>query len=205
MLGFGTPVGGYSVMSLKTPHILALVALFMVVGTALHAGDAPTPNKGKGKTKPGAGGNKDGLEFIIDHAKDLELTSTQEKQLEDLNTKVTQEREKLKEDPEMRELFKAQYEAQQSGDQDAIRTARKNIRVAMDKKGGLKVENVVVEVARILNTTQLKKLADLRNAAGMDPNPVKTAREQNKQETADANRSRPDVNKGAPNLYDNEK
>ncbi len=189
-------------MCLKSLRTFAFLTTLLVLGSSLFAADAP--NKGKGKNKP-AGGPKDGLEFIIGHEKELDLTAAQVKQLDDLNTKVTQEREKLKDDPDMKELFKAQYEAQQSGDQEAIHSARKNLRTAMEKKGGLKLENVVTDVARILNSTQLKKLAELRKDAGMDPNPMKTAREQNKQETADANRSRPDVNKGAPNLYDNEK
>lgn len=193
-------------MRLKTLHTHALVAVALVIGVAVQAGDAPN-TKGKGKNKPGAGAanEKEGIEFILDHEKDLDLSATQKKQLEDINAKIAKEREKLIQDPEMLELFKEQKEAKDSGDQEAVHAARKKIRQAMEKKGGLKFENVVAEVGRILTPPQLKKLAELRKDAGMDPNPVKTAREEKKEDTADANRSHPDVNKGAPSLYDNEK
>lgn len=174
-----------------------------MVALSASAGDG-TPGKGKNKGPAAGGNNREGVEFILEHEKDLDITSDQKQKLEDLSTKITTQREKLRQDPEMQELYKDAKEAQDSGDKEAVRAARKKIREAMEKKTGVKLENVIADVAKILHPDQLKKLAELRKNAGME-NPLKTAAADKQAEKDDANHKHADVSKGPPNLYDNEK
>jgi hypothetical protein len=180
-----------------------MIAIIFMAVQGASAGDG-TGGKGKNKGPAAGGNNKEGVEFILQHEKDLDLTADQVKKLEDVSAKVNTQREKLRDDPEMQELYKDAKEAQDSGDKDAIRAARKKIREAVEKKSGLKVENVIADVAKILNPKQLKKLAELRKENGME-NPAKTAAADKQAEKEDANHKKADVAKGPPNLYDNEK
>lgn len=186
-------------------HSCALTAAVIFGGTiVVHAGEGTGP----GKHKPaGANANADapkqGVEFILDHAQDLALDAGQKTKLTEMNTKIEAQKDKLKQDPEMRELYRDAKEAKDSGDEVAMHAARKRLREAMEKKSGLKIEDMMQEVAKILHPDQLQKLAELRKKAGMDPNPGKTLKDQKGEEKADvASQQQPDRSKGAPNLYD---
>ena len=187
-------------------HSCALTAVVIFGGTTLPliAGDGTAP----GKHKPaGANANADapklGVEFILEHAQDLSLDADQKTKLTELNTKIEAQKDKLKQDPEIRELFRDAKEAKDSGDETAMHAARKRLREAMEKKSGLKIEDMMQDVAKILHPDQLQKLAELRKKADMDPNPGKTLKDQKSEEKADvASQQQPDRSKGTPNLYD---
>src|SRR4051812_35603800 len=119
-------------MAIRCGHTGAFLAALLLAASLGHAGE------GKGKGKGGEPGiaNNDGIDFILEHAQDLKLDSDQKAKLTELGAKIGTQKEKLKADPEIRELFKAMNEAKQGGDQEAMRADRKKLREAMEKKSG---------------------------------------------------------------------
>jgi hypothetical protein len=207
-------------MALLKIHTIAPVALALLLSGVLCAEEmareemadaaAKKPEPAK-PAKPGKEGKRmapdRGYELIMENRKELGISDEQKKQLEDLHYKVMEQFEKMKSDPEMADLFREAYEARQGGDKDHAKEVRRKIRAAMEKKGGPTEEKVMLDFARILTREQLTKLAELREKNGMDPNPMKSLREEKKEEkdAAVTQEQRPDPNKGAPSLYDNEK
>ena len=187
-------------MLTRSRHICAFLAAVLILAAPLCFGAAGGEKKGKGADQ---GLNGPGpVEFILDHQKDLNLDATQVSKLTDIQSKISTQKEKLKQDPEIRDLYRAAAEAKASGDQEAVRAARKKMREAIEKKSGLKFEEVMADALKVLHPDQQQKLAELRKKSGLDANPMQTLKGQKNDETADANHQKPDVAKGAPSLYD---
>src|SRR5262249_27059482 len=144
--------------------------------------------------------------FILEHAQDLGLTSDQKTKLTEIETKVKAAREKMKDDPDVKEIGRELYELKESGaDEEAMRPVRKRMREAMKKKAGMSMESVMQEMAKILSPVQHKNLAELRKEAGMDPNPGKTMKaEKEKEKAAEGEHTMADNSKPAPKLYDDD-
>src|SRR5437762_8974433 len=105
-------------MTTRTVHTFLLAACF-VTSAAFAAADGK-PNKGDRPQREGGG-----LEFILEHAKDLALTDDEKTKLTDLNSKIKKAVEKAKDDPEIKDLGRELYELRESGaDEEAIRPTR---------------------------------------------------------------------------------
>jgi hypothetical protein len=201
-------------MALLKIHTIALLAALL--GGQLCAeemakeemADAAAKKPEAKPAKPGKEGKRmapdRGYDLIMENRKELGISDEQKKKLEDLHYKTMEQFEKMKSDPEMADLFREAYEARQGGDKDHAKEIRRKIRAAMEKKGGPTEEKVMLDFAQILTREQLTKLAELREKNGMDPNPMKSLREDKKEErdAVVTPEQRPDPNKGAPSLYD---
>jgi hypothetical protein len=189
-------------MTIRAVHILPLVVAF-VASAAFAANDG---NKGNKQHDGGPGGPGSGIEFIIDHAKDLALTADEKTKLTELASKLKTAIEKAREDPDVKELGRELYELKESGaDEDALKPTQKRLRQAVEKKSGISRESVTQDIVKILSPTQLKKLAELRKEAGFDPNPGKTMKEEEAREKAEeGSHVAADNSKPAPKLYDDD-
>jgi hypothetical protein len=186
-------------MKIRLAATVILTILF--VAPAVFAAAEGKRNKGDKPLREG------GIEFIVEHAQDLALTADQKTKLTELESKVKAAREKMKDDPDVKEIGRELYELKESGaDEEAMRPVRKKMREAMEKKSGMTMESVGQEIGKILSPVQLKKLAELRKESGMDPNPGKTMRaEKEKDKAAEGDHTMADNSKPAPKLYDDDK
>jgi len=116
-------------MCLQIRHTLMATLLLGGSLSALAAN-----GEGLGKNKRGLNQDGGGIQFILSHKTDLNLDASQLSQLNAINDKIETQREKLKQDPEIRDLFREMHDAQESGDQQAVRPARKKLREAMEKR-----------------------------------------------------------------------
>jgi len=189
-------------------HICILFAAFVAI-SSIHAGEeAPKGKKpGRERKKGGGfegGGWERGFDLIKAKEKELNLTEEQSKKIDALKKELGEKFSKLKDDPEMVELYTELYQARQADDKEHIAEVNKKIGKAIDTKA-VNREGVMLEFGKILSRQQLAKLAELRKQNGMEANPYKKMRDDKAEEKKDENRERPDASKGTPSLYDNEK
>ena len=189
-------------------HICMLLASALAA-TSIHAGEEAPKGKKADKERKKSGGSDNnrwerGFEFIKEHQKELNVSDEQNKKLEALKKELGEKFGKMKDDPEMKELYTELYKARQADDKEHVAEVNKKIRKAMEAKG-VKPEAAMAEIGKILNREQLAKLAELRKQNGMEENPMKKLRQDLAEEKKDENRERPDPEKGAPSLYENEK
>ncbi|HYF51368.1 MAG TPA: hypothetical protein VEJ63_18280 [Planctomycetota bacterium] len=170
-------------------------------------GKRPAKESGKERKKVGAQYEQQwdrGFDLLKENEKELNLSDDQKKKLESLRKEIGEKLSKLKDDPEMIELYTEMYQARQVEDKEHIAEVQKKIGKALDKKG-LDREAMMLQFGKILTPQQLKKLAEIRKKNGMEENPMKKVREERAEDKKEAERERPDPNKGAPSLYENEK
>jgi Spy/CpxP family protein refolding chaperone len=183
--------------------VRAFLLSVLALGLTLSAGEKGNKKDGEGKGGPGGGGmmkRTPELDFVLDHAKDLNLTGDQKKKINDLKDKVETQREKVMKDPENRELMKEVMAAKKSGDEEKLRELHQKVREKMNKGGG---EDMAGELFKILQPDQLAKLKELREAEG-GPRGGKMAGGKGGGGKAPEGQ-KPDASKGVPSLFDNEK
>ena len=177
---------------------LVLGSLFMVLNSSAAEGQE------KGKNRPAARWPSI-TGFIKEHEADLALTADQKEKLGEIDKKVEGHREKAKDDPELRDLFKQVHEAKKDEDEEKMKALRKQMRETFEKKTGMSLETILFEVGKILTPEQLAKLRELRTADGMDPKIAGSIRGLKRQEKNDtAEHAKPDPSKEPPKLYEEE-
>ena len=143
--------------------------------------------------------------FINEHEAALVLTSDQKEKLNEIAKKVEDKREQFKDDPELRDLFKQVHEARINEDEEKMKSLRKQMREAFDKKSGMSLESILLEMGKILTPDQLVKLGELRKAEGVDIDVQSSIRKLKGQQKKDsAEHVRPDPTKTPPKLYEEE-
>jgi Spy/CpxP family protein refolding chaperone len=174
-----------------------LVLGVLAAALSLSAGEKPG-NKGDG---PGPGGKRGAPEFdfILDHAKDLNLTPDQTRRIKELKEKVESKREAVMKSPENRELYKELMAARKSGDEEKLKDLREKVKEQMAKSGG-GGEDLKDQLMQILQPDQLAKLKEIRESEGGgmkkgERGPGGKAPEGKK----------PDPSKGTPKLFEDEK
>src|SRR5579862_5787441 len=85
------PIGGLFNMLIRRVHTCAFLAAVLLMA-------APLCQAAAGKGGDPAN-NKDGIEFILAHEKDLSLDAGQKTKLTELSRKINVEKERLKQDP----------------------------------------------------------------------------------------------------------
>jgi Spy/CpxP family protein refolding chaperone len=176
--------------------------VFCSVCLAFSAPSLTAGEKGERKKMMEAPGGQE-FDFIKKHEKELNLTGEQKKKIEALEEKSQKFRDKMKEDPDTRMLFKEVKEARQAGDEAKLHEIQKKIREHMQKQAG--GEPPIAELKNILTPQQLIKLKELREAEGGGDMKGMRERRKEKAEGPAKPQERPDPNKGAPSLYDGEK
>jgi hypothetical protein len=166
----------------------------------------PAKNKKEARKQNPFGGDGDferGVAFIKEHTKELNISEDQKKKFEETQKAIQEKFATLKEDPDLRELFKEQFEARQNQDREHIVEMRKKLRDALEEKG-IHVAEIALAVTKILTPEQLLKLAELRKQNGRERNPLKRMREERREEQRNSQPNRPNPDKGVPTLYENE-
>lgn len=174
---------------MKTTLICTLLA--MCVFGASQAAE----NKAGKRDFPMAGGP---LQHILEHAKELNLTAEQKTKLEALVKEMAggDKREKLKENPEARELFKEMMEARKSGDEEKLKLLRQKM---MEKVGGGNgQEGLLPKIASILTPEQMKQVREIAQEARAKMGEKFGGKDGGKPEDKS---TRPDPNKGAPEVF----
>ena len=161
----------------------------------------------KGNKGEGPGGRKGvpEFDFILDHAKDLNLTPDQTKKINELKGKVETKREAVMKNPENRELYKELMAARKSGDEEKLKDLREKVKEQMSKNGG--GEELRDELMKILQPDQLAKLKELRESEGGPgmKKGDKAERGLGGKGGKGPEGQKPDPNKGVPKLFEEEK
>jgi len=187
--------GEIDMKTLVRAFLLSVLAL----GLTLNAGEKPNKGDGGGG-KGGIGKRTPELDFILDHAKDLNLTGDQKRQIDALKEKIESAREKIMKDPENRELMKEVAAARKNNDEEKMKELREKVREKMAKSGG---EDIAADIFKILQPDQLAKLKELRESEGGGRGKMAAGGKGPGGKPAEG--QKPDPNKGVPSLFDNEK
>jgi len=152
---------------------LALVALVLATGLQLQAAEG---GKRRNRGGDGGGGGHGGgaanlqpekqgtlVDFVLAHAKDLELNEKQVEALTKLQSAVNAQREKLKADPEIAASTQKFQEARLDGNRKELRAARRELAQQMEKKS-TDMKQLTGWMEQILTPEQKKKLTELRLA-----------------------------------------
>lgn len=155
-------------------HIEVSVFLSALLLTALLPPSAQAGEKGKG-----AGADREGpIQRILSHATELNLSADQKTKLEAIQKENAAKvgvdlREKFKDNPEARAIFKELKEARDSGDEAKLKTAREKYREFALKNsdgkaaagGAAKMGELREKLAEILTPMQLKQVKEILDAA----------------------------------------
>jgi Spy/CpxP family protein refolding chaperone len=150
-------------MSKRVLQCLALAAMLLVWGTALHAEEAAggeAKKERKGGEHPAGMRSAQGVEFILKHAQDLNLTEEQITKLKDLADKEAKQREAVDKDPAIIELRKKMADAKAANDEAALKSLHKEYMEAVKKAGGGNSSKEAI--AAVLTKEQIEKLDELR-------------------------------------------
>ena len=178
-----------------------LVLSVLACALSLSAGERPN-KKGEGDGPGGPGGKRvPEIDFILDHAKELNLTADQIKKINEQKNKIEDRREKMMKDPANKELYKEMMAARKSGDEDKLRELREKVKEKMAAGGGAG-EDMRDEFVRILTPEQLAKLKEIRETEGPGMRKGERGGPGGK---GGGEGQKPDPKKGVPSLFDNEK
>lgn len=195
---------------MNATKLVTLVALLLCVpAMALEKGDKKPGGPGMGGPM-GEGPKHKPYDVILNNAKELELTPDQISKLtamqKEEEAKMEQEREavreKMKNDPEAREHFKAMMEARKNNDTAKMEELKKQMRDKIEKNnGGEKMkargEDMKAKIAQVLTQEQMVKLKDVMDkhmenrALGVD-------------EGQKGERKKPGEGDKAPKLFEND-
>ena len=142
------------------------------------------------------------FEFIRSHENELGITEEQKNKFKDLNVRRDTQREKMKADPQARELFKQMLEAKNNQDQAALESARKQLRELTVKLSKEEEINPFTAYRSILSKEQTVKIHELLKAQGIYPpqKPGGMGKGHNEKQEEGANK--PDPDKGAPSIFE---
>jgi Spy/CpxP family protein refolding chaperone len=174
-VAFSTAVGEFN-MRVRMLATLSVLACLSLAGQscagqddAPPAPDAPKPEAGAKEKKGKGGGHAAGLggifKAIADHAADLNLTDEQKDKLQKLKSDTEAAAEKIKGDTEIANIQAQIKEARQAGDKDKTKALHKELRDAMDKKGGDPLLAATKSAEAILTPEQQAKLKDFQKPA----------------------------------------
>jgi Spy/CpxP family protein refolding chaperone len=141
--------GGFNMIRTRSTLLLGI---FLLTGT-LAAADT--------KGRPGGPMHEGPLAVILEHRKELDLTNEQVQKLEAVKKEADEFREKLKNDPQMREMFKHMREGKTKGAEAPTQQQREELRDKIKAKFGGQMEHFKEELRGILTKEQLMKLREL--------------------------------------------
>ncbi|HYG73512.1 MAG TPA: Spy/CpxP family protein refolding chaperone [Planctomycetota bacterium] len=177
-------------------HLMAAaVALSLCAGGAF---SGEKGNKSERGERNGKLGGTPMIDHVLKHEKELALTAEQKKKFEALKDKAEALQEKMRKDPEARELFKEVAQARKSGNEEKLRELQTKVKELAARKGSS--EEITGEGLRLLTPEQMAKLKDLRDEG---PMAMRDGKDGGKKAASAG--TKPDPSKGAPSLYDNEK
>ncbi|MBI3831356.1 MAG: Spy/CpxP family protein refolding chaperone [Planctomycetes bacterium] len=113
------------------------------------------------KSRPSGPMHEGPLAVILEHRQELNLTSEQIQKLEAVKKEADEFREKLMNDPQMREMFKQMREGKAKGGAAPTSQQREELREKMKAKFGGQMEHFKEELRGILTKEQLMKLREL--------------------------------------------
>jgi Spy/CpxP family protein refolding chaperone len=165
--------------------LLTVIALLSFSVTAAEGNTRAVPVAAEGARKNTAG--KDGpLALVIQHAEDLGLNGDQIRQLQSLRDDLQSEREKMMQDPAVRELYQQALDAKKSGDTAKLEELKKQLM----ERARSHMDNLKERIEAILTPDQLMKLRDYVNTKR--PEGSEGPREKGQ---------KPDSNKPAPKVF----
>jgi len=147
----------------------------------------------------------DQFTFIEEHAKELNLTDAQKKELKALHEKAKDAREKMMKSPEARAAMEDMREARKSGDEEKLREMRQKMMAEMGKDAEHSPAANMAQIAKILTPDQQAKLRELREKEGKPTMAEMRERRKGEKGGEKAVANKPDPTRGVPSLYDNEK